>query len=112
MLKRRSCGPIAIVIIFALLFINWGSVAVADGNEGTAGLVSAGETPLIPIEEGAEEGGEVMPMDITIGTPSWRTLKVNTTVYYAPYGTGCASTRNILYVYAGRTAKSNFFITI
>lgn len=67
MLKRRSCRPIAIMIIFALLFINWGSAVIADGNEGTAGIVSAGETPLIPIEEGAEESGEVMPRDITFG---------------------------------------------
>lgn len=69
---------------------------IADGNEGTAGIVSAGETPLIPIEEGAEEGSEVMPRDITFGGPTWCTLKTAATVYYAPYGTGCAPTEYTL----------------
>ncbi len=91
-MKRRSCRPIAIVIIFALLFINWGSAAIADGNEGTAGIVSAGETLLIPIVEGAEEAGDVMPMDITFGGPTYCTLKTSATVYYAPYGSDCAPT--------------------
>ncbi|MBR6794085.1 MAG: hypothetical protein IKM48_07015 [Clostridia bacterium] len=90
MRKRKALRLVAIVAALVLLLVNWSNVAIAE-DEGTAGIVSAGETPLLP-EEGGGEGSEMGTRDVTFGNPVWCTLKTSATVYYAPYGTGCAST--------------------
>ena len=91
MRQRKALRSVAIAVALVLLLVNWSSVAIAE-NEGTAGIVSAGETPLLPSEEGSGEESEMGTRDITFGSPTYCTLKTSATVYYAPYGTGCAST--------------------
>ncbi len=92
MQKKTFWKYVAIISIFSCLIINWGNVAIADNGEETAGIVSSGETPLIPIDEGSDGSADVTPLDITYGDSTWYILQTSATVYYAPYGTGCAST--------------------
>ncbi|MBQ3084913.1 MAG: hypothetical protein IJC46_05635 [Clostridia bacterium] len=90
MFKKILCRRIALATILTLLLVTLGFNASAQSDASSDALI--GETPLIPISEGSDSSA-VAPCGMTFGGSNpWCTFVTSATAYYAPYGTGCAST--------------------